>query len=189
MSDLTNNFGYAEMYEWAEIPNETYGRFVQFEHNDKITYAKDKNNVIGVSTICTTNISDNPNHWKSENIANEYGDVRVHKKIIVEGHKVYDDKDEFNYIKTSTKEKYVPNKSPVYDESMVYVKRTNRKSWVPVTLIGKCIVKDYGGCIPGEYCTVYNGDDVEKFGTAIPSKTGWRVLSRYSKDTIMILYK
>ena len=117
LSDITNNFGYTEMYEWDKdnIQEYPYGYFVEFGNTNKIVRANDPQKVIGVTTICsTTNISDNPNHWPKENIANEFGDVRVHKKQIVEGHKVYDDKDEFSYIKTSLKEKYVPNKTPMF---------------------------------------------------------------------------
>lgn len=192
LSDITNNFGYTEMYEWDKdnIQEYPYGYFVEFGNTNKIVRANDPQKVIGVTTICsTTNISDNPNHWPKENIANEFGDVRVHKKQIVEGHKVYDDKDEFSYIKTSLKEKYVPNKTPMFKPHLKYIQRTARKEWTPVTLIGKCIVRDNGLCKPGDYCTVYSGEDKDKIGTAVPSENGWRVLDRYSNSTIMILYK
>lgn len=190
MSDLTNNFGYAEMYEWKEIPPQRFGRFVQFSDKDKISYAESIDNVIGVSSVCNIEISDNPNRWHKENIANEFGDVRVHKKYVTEGRKVYDDKNEMNYIKTYVKEKYVPNKSPIFQPNdHKYVKRSSRPEWVPVTLLGKCIVTDNGSCEPGGYCTVYSGDDKSKTGTAVPSDKGWRVLSRYSNSTVMILYK
>lgn len=190
LSDITNNFGYTEMYEWDTVHEQPYGYFVEFGNIDKIVRAKNPEKVIGVTTVCsTTNISDNPSHWPKENITNEFGDVRVHKKQIVEGHKVYDDKNEFTYIKTSLKEKYVPNKHPMFIQQKRYIKRSSRKEWVPVTLIGKCIVRDNGLCKPGQYCTVYAGNEEDKIGTAVPSDTGWRVLNRYSKNTIMILYK
>lgn len=189
LSDITNDFGYAEMYEWKTVPEEIYGRFVTFDSEDKIKYAEDSNNIIGVTTICKQVLSDNPVHWKGKYISNKFGDVCVHKKQIVEGHKVYDDKDEFTYIKTSLKDTYVGNLSPIFNNTAKYSNRMSRKEWVPVTLIGKCIVTDNGTCMPGNYCTVYSGDDTSKFGTAVPSDNGWRVLKRFSPTTIMILFK
>ena len=191
LSDLSNKFGFTEMYEWETPPEHTLnGRFVEFSSDkpSKIKLAQ-SNAAFGVTTVCSVCTSDNPTHWQGKNIANEYGDVYVKKKTVVEGHKTYDDKEEMNYIRTSTKMKYVPIIHPLYDEDIKYVMRTNRIEWANVCILGKCIVKDDGTCNAGDYCTVNINDPGTATKATADSQNKWYVISRISETTIMILMK
>ena len=195
LSDLSNKFGFTEMYEWETPPERAInGRFVEFSSSTpaKIVLAKnDTSNIIGVTTVCTVCTSDNPDHWQGKNIANEFGDVYVKKKTVVEGHKQYDDKEEMNYIHTSTRMKYVPIIHPMFDEDKKYIMRSNRVEWANICLLGKCIVQDDGTCEPGQYCMLNTNAEIEGTATVADetAKQRWYVISRISDKTIMILMK
>lgn len=192
-----NTFGYSEMYEWSEKPEVTFGKFVQFSNiKDKyhcIVPATNVDAIIGVSTINAQIVSDDPNEWFLKYAFNEYGDLYFKNENIAVGKKEYDDVNELSFIRTQSQSIYVPVLNDEYDKSKQYIKRTARQEWVRVNLIGKCIVEDDGNCVPGQYCTLYTGDDTSKFGTAIPAndKTThkWYVMNRVSPKTILILYK
>ena len=189
-SNIINKFGYAEMYEWESIPqyisdsNVFIGRFVTFSKNnpDKIILANSNDFILGVTTINFTNLSDNPKEWKYKYMMDEYYDVYVKSKVKYFGRKEYDDINELNYINILQKE--VPDRviNPDYKKDEKYINRLNRKEWTPVNIIGKCVVKDNGNCIPGSFCSCGNN------GIAIPGKD-YYVLSRISKNTIMIVLK
>ena len=194
---IKNTFGFAEMYEWADIPEIKFGRFVQFSNEkDKthcIKYATDADKIIGVSTINSCIISDNPEEWFLKYAFNEYGDGYFQKKQIAVAEKQYDDINELSYIKTSSKEVYAPLINDFFDPDKTYIPRYNRQEWSRVNLLGKCIVEDNGQCVAGEYCTLYQGNNKEKEGTAIPANdtdnNKWYVLNRVSEKTIFILFK
>lgn len=193
LSDLSNKFGFTEMYEWEVAPERNInGRFVQFSVNEpsKIQLAENNtSSVIGVTTVCTVCTSDNPDHWQGKNLANEFGDVYVKKKTVIEGHKTYDDKEEMNYIRTTKRMKYVPIIHPMFDEDKKYIMRTNRPEWANVCLLGKCIVQDDGTCLAGDYCMVNQKDKGTATRATKTCKNKWYVISRISDKTIMILMK
>ena len=92
---LVNKFGISEMYEWNIYPgNENkLGRFVQFNkiNTDKINLAYDKDSdIIGVSTVNYTVVSDNPDDWHLRYLTNEFGDTFMQKERLAVGNKVYD---------------------------------------------------------------------------------------------------
>ena len=64
---IQNMFGFSEMYEWANIPDKKFGKFVQFSNIDEklhcIIPATDSTKIFGVSTINTRIVSDNPQEW------------------------------------------------------------------------------------------------------------------------------
>ena len=80
-----------------------------------------------------------------------------------------------------------------YDCDMYYVPRLDRNEWVPVVIMGQCIVEDDGTCIPGHKCSLYEGDDPKLKGTVTltfnPNQYGWHVLKRISKNTVLIFLK
>ena len=193
-------FGYTEMYEW--VPNidldNRIARFVTFDKDypDRIRLAHDNDNIIGVSTVCALTTSDDPDEWKYSYLCNEFGDLYLKKERLAVGTKVYDQKMEMNYIKTYPWEHFIKIESQYLDKNKEYVKRSIRKEWIRVNLIGKVIVKDNGECKPGEYCTVYSGKVKELWGTAIPydsksksKKQKFYVLHRLSDKSILILNK
>ena len=192
-------FGYAEMYEWSSSPDSStrLGKFVTFDKEapGKITFAHDLDDIIGVSTVCARDTSDDPDEWKYSYLCNEYGDIYLQKERLAVGAKQYDQYNEINYIKTYPWEHYIKIENKYLDKEKKYVKRSNRIEWVRVNLLGKTIVKDNGKCQPGEYCTVYSGKMKEFYGTAVPfdSKKSknkkFYVLDRLSDNTILILNK
>lgn len=192
-------FGYTEMYEWSVIPdnNSRLGRFVTFdkEKPNMIVPAHNNDFILGVTTVCARDTSDDPEEWKFSYICNEYGDLYLKKERLAVGTKQYDQYNEMNYIKTYPWEHYIKIENQYLDKEKKYVKRSKRLEWVRVNLIGKTIVKDNGECKPGEYCTVYSGKLKENWGTAVPydekksKNKKFYVLDRLSENTILILNK
>ena len=192
-------FGYTEMYEWSKVINneEKLGKFVTFDKEvpGKITFAHDNDYILGISTVCAVDTSDDPDEWKYSYLCNEYGDLYLKKERLAVGTKLYDQYSEMNYIKTYPWEHYIKIENKYLDKDKKYIKRSNRPEWIRVNLIGKVIVKDNGECKPGEFCTIYSGKLKELWGTAVPydpKKTknkSFYVLDRLSDNTILILNK
>lgn len=191
-------FGYAEMYEWSEVPDHKnrLGKFVTFDKKNPkmITFAHNDDEILGVSTVCAEVTSDDPDEWKYAYICNEFGDLYLKKERLAVGAKQYDQYMEMNYIKTYPWEHYIKIENKYYDKEKKYAKRSNRAEWVRVNLIGKTIVKDNGKCTPGSYCTVYSGKIKDLFGTAVPftaksKNKKFYVIDRLSENTILILNK
>lgn len=195
--ELVNKFGYSEMYEWSEIPNREYklGRFVQFdpEYPGKIKLCADTTNIIGVTTVNSVVVSDNPDEWFFKNAYNEYGDIYLKKEVLSVGGMEYDQQKEISFIRTRKYEHYVPITTRNYNKDLKFVKRTKRPEWVKVNLLGKCIVEDDGTCQPGKYCTLYTGKIKSKQGTVTladeNSDVKFYVINRVSNKTVTILYK
>lgn len=195
---LVNKFGVSEMYEWNVFPGveNKFGRFVQFNqlNPDKINLAYDPDkDIIGISSVNYSVVSDNPDDWHLRYLYNEVGDTFMQKERLAVGNKVYDQIEEFSYIRTFPYEQYIPIENTEYDKNLQYVKRTNRNEWVAVTLIGKAIVVDNGTCKPGEYCVPQFSEINAEAGIAIPGnkddKNSYYVIKRMSEKTIMILVK
>lgn len=197
--DNIQKFGYTEMYEWSELPlqENRLGRFVTFDKNNpnKINLAHDDDYIVGISTICAQDTSDDPQEWKYSYMCNEYGDLYLQKERLAVGTKQYDQFKEMNYIRTYPWEHFIRIENKYLNKELKYVPRTRRQEWIRVNLLGKVVVKDNGKCLPGEFCTVYNGKIKELFGTAIPydkdknTNKKFYVLERLSENTILILNK
>lgn len=195
-NDFIQKFGYTEMYEWADPANveKRLGIFVQFDRDQPEKIRPYENGeLVGVSTINSLSISDNPDKWKHANICNEVGDLYLRKEKLAVGQKVYDEVLEFNYIMTRPWEHFIAIENEKYDSSKKYVPRTGRIEWVKVNLIGKCVVRDDGSCVPGQFCKPYDGKLKIKFGTAVPATKGehnsFYVLQRLTDKTILILFR
>lgn len=196
-NSLVQPFGYSEMYEFENIPVgvSKIGKFVQFNKHfpDKIELASSDENILGVTSVNYVSASDDPDNWQGENLANEYGDLLLRKEKLAVGIKQYDQLKELPYIQTKPWDHFIPIKNPKFDPKVKYVKRSNRKEWVHVTLIGKCVVEDNGKCIPGEFCMPYKGKLQKNKGIAVPAvktaKAKYYVLKRISKNTILIVLK
>lgn len=190
-----NKFGFAEMYEWANFPDtniNVLGKLVQFskEFPDKIEIAKNTHNIIGITSITSGFQASNPDDWPYKYIFNEFEDLYLKKEDIAISNKEYDPIMEFSYLSTKKQQIYVPIENEYYDESKQYIKRSYRKEWASVILLGKAIVEDDGNCKEGEYCTLYQGEDNSKFGTVIPATDidsfKLLVLQRLSEKSILV---
>lgn len=190
-------FGYSELYEWENIPEEKIARFVTFSKdtpNKIILFGENENDIcVGVSTINSVIDSDITNVWHGKYKKNEYGDYYLEKERLAVGTKVYDENLELSFIRTYPWEHFIQIESDEYDSTKEYISRGNRNEWVRVNLIGKCIVKDNGTCTPGEYCAPYVGKLKDLMGTAVPAVESnvhkFYVLERISENTILILNK
>ena len=199
--EVVNEFGFCEMYEWAEVPNQEFrlGRFVQFDKDNpgKIRLCCSDENIVGVTSVNSTGtISDNyDKYWKGKYMMNEFGDIYIQNEKLAVGQKVYDQLNEMSFIQTRPWTHFVPVENPQYNKDLEqqYVKRANRNEWARVNIAGKAIVEDNGDCKPGEYCRPYFGKLKIKQGTAVPAseedKTKYYVLNRISQRTILILNK
>jgi len=198
-ADNIQEFGYTEMYEWAVVPNNEarLGRFVTFdkEKHNMIVPAHNNDFILGVTTVCATDTSDDPEEWKFSYLCNEYGDLYLKKERLAVGTKQYDQFNEMNYIRTYPWEHYIKIENKYLEKDKKYVKRSKRVEWIRVNLVGKTIVKDNGECKPGQFCTVYSGKLKENWGTAVPydekksKNKKFYVLDRLSENTILILNK
>lgn len=186
-------FGYTEMYEWAKIPTmRKLGSFVQFSphYPNKIELYDGTGVFLGISSICSAHNSDDPEEWHGKYACDSVGDIYMKEETLAVGTKVYDQDKEFSYIETKPWKHYIKINSPMYNDKNQYSKRSSRKEWVRVNILGKTIVNDNGKCKPGDFCTPYTGDDMEFIGTAIPatndSEIKFYVLERISDSSIMI---
>lgn len=196
--NFINPVGYSEMYEWKEMPpNSPYGLFVTFDDGEpsKVVTVKSasQDHILGVTTVQTVTTSDDPSNWKYAYMCNEVGDKFLKNDKIAIGVKEYDQLEEFSYIHTKPYNHYVQVPNKYYNPEQNYVKRSNRKEWVRVNLLGKVIVRDNGECKPGEYCQPATCGKSKKLrGYAVPAEMdtyGWKfyVTSRITENTIEIL--
>lgn len=192
-NSIIQQFGFSEMYEWVKIPKQKLGLFVQFSkrYPNMIEPFHDKDGVlVGVSTICSTVDSDDPNEWKYAYMCNNVGDNFLKKEVLAVGIKQYDQNLEMSYISTRPYEHYKKIENEAYNKDLKYVKRSNRNEWVRVNMLGKTIVIDDGTCNAGEYCMPYIGDELDKMGTATKwceGNRGFYVLARLTENSILIL--
>lgn len=198
-SSLTNKFGFSEMYEWSQIPIDKYryGRFVEFDpdYPDKIRLSVSGTNVVGVASInAVDNISDDMDHWWLENQFDEFGDILMKNETLAVGVKKYDNMKEMSYIETQKYDHLIPIKRETFRSDVKYNKRSSRPEWSVVTMMGKCIVTDYGKCAPGTRGKILSTDLLQYAGTLVPvepSEEGlvksYYVIRRVSENTVMIL--
>lgn len=188
-------FGYSEMYEWKNHPdNIEYknGLFVQFSKDEPEKIEKYNGGVLcGVTTVCFTVLSDNPAEWCGKSKTDSTGSYVREKKYIAVGSKVYDQSQELNIVRTFPYKIYKKVDTDEYDKEREYIPRINRIEWQAVTVTGKCIVQDDGTCKAGGFCTPLVSDDYSKAGLATKAKddvdvTKFYVLKRLSENTILI---
>ena len=190
-------FGYSEMFEWDEPINSNFPyhcKLVQFSEKNpsKVIRARSIKNIVGISTINCGYKASNPSEWPFKYIVNEFGDLYLKRRDIGEAIKKYDPINEMSYLQTSKKSIIVPVNNPSYKSDEKYLKRQGRPEWCTVNILGKVIVEDNGECIPGQYCTLYKGENDRMIGTVIPANNDDKfklyVLNRISDHTIIVLY-
>jgi len=196
--NYVQKFGYAEMYELNDPNQNIYGRFVTFDKDNpskiKLVDSKvQKNEILGVTTINFYGLSDNPLEWHEKYLHDDFGDTYMKEENIIKGKKDYDEVLELSYMKTFKDTIYEPIINEKYDKDKKYNQRIDRYEWIAVTLIGKCIIQDDGSCKSGDWCTIYNGNNSDLFGTAKKcngySDIKYYVIDRVSDDTILINFK
>lgn len=200
LKSIVQSFGYTEMYEWNVTPTDParrLGVFVQFSKRspDKIEIYDDPTaQITGVTTVCSTITSDDPEAWPLAYKHDEIGDYYVKLERLAVGVKQYDQDLEMSYIKTQPYDHYVKVINPLYDSTRKYIKRSKRVEWVRVNILGKVIVRDDGTCVPGEYCTPKVSEDYSECGLATKYVDGmttpkYYVMSRVTDHSVMIQFK
>ena len=192
-------FGFSEMYEWYNLPNNElrFAKFVTFSKEDptKIElYGKSADDkILGITTINSIIDSDDPDEWKFKYMITDVGDILLQKEKLAVGTKQYDENLELAYIRTYPWEHLIKIQNKGFDATKDYVKRSNREEWIRVNLLGKCIVRDNGKCVPGGYCTPYVGKLKDQYGFAVPAKdtdtNKYYVMGRISDNAILIVNK
>lgn len=195
--------GFSEMYEWQTNPDryiDRFGLFVQFnkENPNKIE-PYNGGEMVGVTTICGSVVSDLGNEWCGKYKIKDNGEYEFEIKTLAVGVKEYDQNLEMPFIRTQKYDVQKKIESEEFDEKLDYQPRICRATWVMVNLIGKCVVYDDGTCESGDYCVPFTSDDklnFRKLGTAIKydetkhkGMKKYYVLKRLSKNTIQILYR
>lgn len=166
----TINADYAEYLEWKDKNpggEDRVGKFVTLSF-DKIQIANQGDFICGI-------ISGHPSV-----VGNHDFDEWVHKYKTDEfGRLVYDDSGSF----------YALNEN--YDDSLVYVPRSDRPEWDAVGMLGILRVYDDGTCVPDGYCKVADS------GTATSAQAlensfltpVFKVMKRISPNVIEIFFK
>lgn len=193
------DFGFSEMYEWNILPDEDsrYGKFVTFSKEDPtqiVLYGQNNTDIVaGITTINSVIDSDNPEEWKYKYMITDIGDILLQKERLAVGAKQYDENLEMAFIKTYPWEHLIKVENQAFDPNKQYLQRSKRQEWIRVNLLGKCIVRDNGTCIPGEYCTPYVGKIKDQWGNAVPATESdtnkYFVFGRISDNAILIFNK
>lgn len=189
-------FGYAEMFEWKNMPDnlrDRAGLFVQFSETEPDKIEKwHGGNTCGVTTVCFAALSDNPVEWPGSYSTTPSGGYLYEKKEIAVGNKIYDQNNEMNIMRTYPYTVHKKIKSGLYKENSEYAQRTTRPEWQAVTINGKCIVYDDGTCKPGEWCKPKLCTDYDSAGIATAGVNGdekYYVLRRLSENTVLIIMR
>ena len=80
-----------------------------------VPVSNNSQNIIGITTVNTAVVSDDPDEWKYKNICNEFGDLYLRKERLAVGQKLYDQYAEMNYIETRMWEHYIPINNKYFD--------------------------------------------------------------------------
>ena len=151
---------YAELFEWYDgnkKDEDRTGYFVTITTDGKIKKAKNTDEILGIVSACPGIIGNNPLEW--------------HKKY---------KRDVFGRLLYDENNKPIINEE--YDETQQYIRRSQRKEWSPIGLLGQLIVLDDGSCIAGKKCSV------NKNGIATNGDS-YLVLQRLDDNHIKILFK
>lgn len=151
---------YAELFEWHDgnkKDEDRTGYFVTITTDGKIKKAKNTDEILGIVSACPGIIGNNPIEW--------------HKKY---------KRDVFGRILHDENNKPIINEE--YDETQQYIRRSQRKEWSPIGLLGQLIVLDDGSCQAGKKCSV------NKNGIATNGDS-YLVLQRLDDNHIKILFK
>lgn len=155
---------YAELFEWLDgNPNneERLGRFVALKDGDKIGYAEEGDDILGIVSASPMVLGDSFElHWEGAYVKDRWG----------------------RYLRDENGE-FIESHS--YDPDREYVSRTERPEWDAVGLLGKLYVQDDGTCVVNGYAKP--GKD--GIATKGERGEGYRVIERYSTDVVRVLVK
>ncbi len=183
---------YAEYFEWLDgNPNneDRVGLIVTLD-GDKIRFANDGDDILGVVSGTAMVLGDNHEHeWKQKYLTDEFGRIIMDDPVeeFAEYIDYVDPTDESTWVtvKESTGFHVYPKMNPDYDPNREYVNRADRQEWDAIGMIGKLYVRDDGSCVVNGYAKVGSNG----IATYSETKTNMRVMKRVSEEIIFVLLK
>lgn len=175
---------YAEYFEWLDGNPEEEDRvgYIVKLNGNKIEYANDGDDIIGIISGTMTVLGDNAEwYWNKKYLTDDFGRV------------IYEEKAEYGErINRETGEPETviieiftnPVINPEYDVDMPYLNRRIRPEWDAVGMMGKLYVRDDGTAQVNGYVTAQNG-----IATASTGRTNMRVMERVKDNIIRVLLK
>ena len=134
---------YAEYFEWLDgnPSNEDRVGYVVSLENEKIEYANENDNILGIISASPAILADlSEQNWHNKYLTDDFGRP-IYETII--------DPEE-GEIET-------PVLNPEFNPDKKYIPRAARPEWDAVGLLGKLYARDDGTCIPGCYAKPING--------------------------------
>jgi trimeric autotransporter adhesin len=173
---VTGNADFAEMFETLDGKTIEPGYFVTLE-GEKIRKASSNDNyILGVTNSNPGFLADSAElRWKDKYVTDEWGNI-IYKEVIIPAVKGKNGE-----IIASERRVMQPVLNSKWSNKKEYIPRSQRPEWVPVTLMGKVLVRDDGTCKVNGSCIPNNE------GIATANKRGYRVLKRLGKNQILIL--
>ena len=166
---------YAEFFEWLDQNIDSEDRVGYFTTLDgeKIRKANSTDDyILGIVSANPSVIGDSYNDdWNGKYVTDDWGRIQYHDVLVP----ATDDKPEHT--------EYQPIYNPLWDSSLEYIPREQRKEWSPVGIMGKLFVRDDGTCVVNSYCKSNDG------GIAITSTSGYRVVKRVADNIVQVLLK
>lgn len=175
---------YAEYFEWADGNPEGEDRvgYIVKLNGDKIEFANENDDVLGVISGTMTVLGDNAEwHWQGKYLTDDFG--RIIYDLVEDYRTTIDD------ITGEEKTELVgtfpaPRINPDYDETKPYTNRKERAEWDAVGMMGKLYVRDDGTAQVNGYVVANNG-----IATATENRTNMRVMERINENIIRVCLK
>lgn len=164
---------YAEFFEWKdgnEKAEDRVGLFVTLD-GDKIKLANEGDYILGIISGQPSVIGNGDEDWLGRWQRDDFGRF------------IWGDVESENPItgEKETGRTILPN--PDYDPEKPYIERKDRQEWDYVGMLGTLAVRDNGKCKVNGFC------ECGKNGIAVPSDSGYRVISRVSKNVVKVIFK
>lgn len=168
----TSGADYAEYFEWADgnvNEEDRIARFVTLDGN-KIKLASSQDDYIvgiisGTASVIGNSYDD---QWQGMYMKDEYG------------RNIYEEVEDEENGKA-----LVLKLNPNYDSSKPYTKRSSRKEWDAVGMLGQLIVKDDGTCKVNSYCKPSKNG----IATSSTNSSHYRVIERINDNLIKVILK
>ena len=180
---------YAELFEWADgnpDAEDRIGMVVTLD-GEKIRPAQAGDDILGIVTGTAMVLGDNYEcEWKEKYLTDDYGRI-IYDEPVEEFIEYTDIREDMTpvTVRESTGFHVYPKLNPNYDPNKEYTKRTDRKEWEAIGLLGKLYANDDGTCVVGGYAKA-GADGVLTAGAA---KTNMRVMRRISDHIILVMLK
>ena len=172
---------YAEYFEWADgNPNEEdrCGRFVTLD-GEKIRLATPEDAfVLGIVSGNPSVVGDAfEDQWCGQYVTDIFG------RVITEELTFPEERDEAGNLILPERVETHAKLSPDFDNTQEYIRRSDRKEWGVIGLMGKLVVVDDGSCQVNGWCTAGEGG----VATASESRTKFRVMARLDEAHVRVL--